>query len=302
MRALTRRTLLSLGGASALVGATAASIEHDLLPGRVQLHETLGLNGTPGAFPTTEPGRVDYGSFRSQARGGLETGFAIAYPPGGQTKSLPVVVALHMLKRSHRELFGPKMVLDQFLAEAVARGAPAFAIAAPDGGNTYWHRRPWGEDAGAMVVDEFLPMLARRGLDTSRIGLLGWSMGGYGALRLGGLLGPERVAAISVAAPAIWSDPDEFSPSGFATAEEYAEFTVFGQQRRLRGIPVRIDCGEGDPFYRSVQAYAEELRAVGGARKVAEFQPGAHEPGFWRRVLPSQLDFLSGYLAAPITN
>ena len=39
-----------------------------------------------------------------------------------------------------------------------------------------------------MVLHEFLPLLdAARGLDvTDRIGLLGWSMGGYGALRLAG--------------------------------------------------------------------------------------------------------------------
>ena len=69
-----------------------------------------------------------------------------------------------------------------------------------------------------MVVDEFLPMLAERGLlagPGDRIGLLGWSMGGYGALRLAALLGADRVAAVAAVSPAMWSDPDDASRSGF---------------------------------------------------------------------------------------
>ena len=41
-----------------------------------------------------------------------------------------------------------------------------------------------------MVLDELLPMLGSMGLDTSRVGFMGWSMGGYGAMRLGAKLGP----------------------------------------------------------------------------------------------------------------
>ena len=36
-----------------------------------------------------------------------------------------------------------------------------------------------------MVLTELLPMLATKGLDTSKVGFIGWSMGGYGALLLG---------------------------------------------------------------------------------------------------------------------
>ena len=31
-----------------------------------------------------------------------------------------------------------------------------------------------------MVLTELLPMLAAKGLDTSKVGFIGWSMGGYG--------------------------------------------------------------------------------------------------------------------------
>ena len=47
-----------------------------------------------------------------------------------------------------------------------------------------------------MVLDEFLPLLADQGLATARVGLMGWSMGGYAALRLGAVLGPEGCAVV----------------------------------------------------------------------------------------------------------
>jgi S-formylglutathione hydrolase FrmB len=58
----------------------------------------------------------------------------------------------------------------------------ALAVATIDGGNFYWHARRSGIDPGSMVVQELLPLLAGKGLETSRIALIGWSMGGYGAL------------------------------------------------------------------------------------------------------------------------
>ena len=296
---LTRRALLVIGGTGALLGATAAGIEEDVLPGRSQVYAGLGLNGEPGPVPTTTPGVVRSGEFVSAKRGGETTGYSIAYPPGGEAEGLPVVVALHMLRRDHSDLFGPKMALDRFLADAVAAGVPPFAIAAPDGGNSYWHPRPGGVDAGGMVTGEFLSLLDSFGLNTNRIGLIGWSMGGYGALRLGGVLGPERVCAISVAAPAIWTDPDDASTSGFASRQEYLDYQVFGRERLLRNIPVRIDCGIGDPFYHSVRSFADGLASDSGpdgAEKVAHFARGGHNPDFWRTVIAEQLSFVGKYL------
>lgn len=278
----------------AAVGVGVVAVETDVLPGRPQLHSALGLNGPDGVIPTDSPGEVVYGSFDSAARGGIETGYAVAYPPGGRT-DIPLVVCLHMLGGDHSTAFGASMRVDRFLAAAVDDGVPPFAIATVDGGRSYWHERPSGEDAGAMVTDEFLPLLADRGFNTDRIGLLGWSMGGYGSLRLGGLLGPERVSAISVAAPAIWVNSEDASPSGFDSAEEYDDVTVFGRSPDLRGIPIRIDCGRGDPFRGGTEAYADELAAA-GVDAVVKFQRGGHDRGFWRRVLPDQLAFLGNHL------
>jgi enterochelin esterase-like enzyme len=287
-----------LGGAGLLVAGVSGGgvgIYEGVLPGRPWLQASRGLEGGAGAVPDVEPGPVEEGTFVSAARGGATTGWALLLPPGMRDQRLPVVVALHPLGADHRTLVGPTFGLDRFLAAHVAGGGEPFAVATVDGGTSYWHPRPDGEDAGAMVVDELLPLLKQRGLVTGPIGLLGWSMGGYGALRLGGLLGPDKVSAVVAGSPAIWSDPDDASGSGFDDAEEYRRYTVTGHQSDLEGIAVRVDCGTGDPFYRDVQDYVESFPP--GADVTSTFEPGGHTPGYWRRMLPPQLTFLGEHLS-----
>lgn len=289
---LSRRALL-LGGTTAgavLVAGAAVGVEQGVLPGRPWLQATLHLNGEPGKIPDVEPGPVETGSFVSSARLGEETGWCLIHPPGHH-ENLPLVVALHGLGEDARTLYdGPSFGLDRYLAAAVADGVPPFLIAAADGGTSYWHLRPDGEDASVMITDELLPLLRQRGVRTGRIGLMGWSMGGYGALRLAGELGPRRVSAVVAASPAIWSDPDSASRSGFDGPEEYEHYSVVGHQRDLDGIPVRIDVGTGDPFYRDVQDYVDAFPA--SADVTATYEPGAHDTAYWRRMLPAELAFL----------
>ena len=87
---------------------------------------------------------------------------------------------------------------------------------------------------------------------------------------------------------ALWTDPDEASLSGFADADEYQRYTVLGHQDLLRGIGVRLDCGNDDPFCAADRAYV-----AGFDRPVtSSFQPGAHTPAYWTRMMPAQLAFV----------
>ncbi|MDQ4055452.1 MAG: esterase family protein [Actinomycetota bacterium] len=288
---LSRRVLL-LGAAGVGVsglGAAGLGIHQGVLPGRPWMQAQLGLNGEDGVVPDTEPGPVVTGTFVSRHRLGAETGWALIRPPGA-SRPLPLVVALHGLSADHARLLGPDFALPEFLAQAVADGTPPFAVATVDGGRSYWHERPWGEDAGAMVTEELLPLLSDRGVVLDRVGLIGWSMGGFGALHLAARLGAEKVRAVVASSPAVWSDPEDAGPSGFEDEEEYEEFTLFGRQQELEGIAVRIDCGTGDPFYRDVEDYVEGFTDDNDL--TASFEPGGHNPDYWRRVLPGQLAFL----------
>ena len=190
-RALSRRAVL--GAAGALVGAGAAGavgVETEVLPGRSWIYQHLHIDGAGGVVPDVRSGKVVSGTFASKARG-VEVGWSIAYPPGMSGRRLPVAVALHGRGGHHDNAMDPDHEgLNYFLADAVDRGLPPFAIASVDGGNTYWHDRASGDRAGTMVVSEFLPLLARHGLDTGRVGFIGWSMGGFGAyLLISGLIG-----------------------------------------------------------------------------------------------------------------
>lgn len=289
---LSRRRLL--GGTAVglgLAAAGAAGVESGLLPGRSRVYAGLGLNGPGAGVPTASPGAMVSGSFDSAARR-TTVGWSIAFPPGAQPgASLPVVVALHGRFVDRTTLFGDRIGLDRFLAAA---GGPSYAIAAVDGGDTYWHPRASGEDAGAMVTDEFLPLLADRGLRTERIGLYGYSMGGYGVLRLAGLLGPGRVAAVVAVSPALWTSAGATAPDAFDDAEDFARSDVLGRQDQLRGIAVRVDCGRGDGFAPAVRRYVDGFAA--DHRPAGGFQPGGHDEPYWRSVAPVELAFLQQHL------
>ena len=290
---VSRRGFLIAGGAVVL-GATAGAVgvETGVLPGRSWAYSHLGIDGDDGSIPDVHPGRIVSGAFRSRARAGRRCRWSLAYPPGRRGK-LPVVIALHGRHMDHSSAFDD-LGLDRFLAAAVEGGAAPFAIASVDGGDTYWHARDSGEDSGSMVTDEFLPLLGKHGLDVGRIGLLGWSMGGYGALLLAQRLGTRRVFGVVAESPALWSSYSETSPGAFDSEDDFADALVWGQQGLLHGIPVRIDCGEGDPFYGYTRTYVDGFddAPAGG------FQLGDHDVGYWRRMAPAQLDFLAQHLPA----
>jgi S-formylglutathione hydrolase FrmB len=289
----TRRGLiLGIGGGVATAAAAGVAVDEGWLPGRTRLRRALGQTGPAGHVPDVPPGYAASGSFVSRHRLGAETGWSILYP-GPRRRRLPVLVALHGLHDDHRT-WVTELGIDRFLVAAVRAGVPPFAIATVDGGTTYWHPRPNGEDAGAMVVDELLPLLSAHGLHTDRIAFHGFSMGGYGALRLAPIVGRSAVRAVAVLSAAIWQQGGGFSSSGFASQAEYDRFTVFGRQSDLDGIPLRLDCGTDDPFCPADRAYV-----AGFARPVTStFTEGAHDPAYWTRMLPAQLEFVGRALGS----
>lgn len=272
MPELSRRAVLRLGALGTTAGVAGV----------------LGSGARP-ARATPAPTMVT-GSFDSAARGGITTNWAIARPPG-QTEALRPLIALHGKGSDASTVMAGGV--EQGLAEAVAAGLPPFAVVAVDGGGSYWHRRASGEDSGAMVTDELLPLLADQGLDTSRVAFLGWSMGGYGALLLGGRLGPRRTAAICAVSPALWLSPGASAPGAFDGASDFEANSVFGMPA-LGSIPIRVDCGDSDPFYSATKAFIAQLPhpPAGG------FSPGGHDGGYWSSQMPAELTWIAPLLTA----
>jgi putative esterase len=290
---ITRRGLLwGAGGCVGVAAGAGVAVDEGLLPGEYRLRRLLGQTGPAGHIPDVAPGLVVDGSFVSRDRLGVRVGWSVIYP-GPRPEPLSVMVSLHGLHGDHTTAV-TTLGLDRFLPAAVRAGVPPFAIATIDGGNTYYHRRPSGEDAGAMIIDELLPRLAAQRLDTGRLAFHGWSMGGYGALRLSGLEGASRVRAVAALSPALWTDAGDASSSGFADAAEYDEYSVMGHQSDLDGIPVRVDCGRDDPFYPADRTYVDGF----GRPVTSTFEAGAHDPAYWTRMLPAQLEFVGRRLGS----
>lgn len=231
------------------------------------------------------------GNFVSARMKGRSIGWSIAVPGGHHDALLPVVVSLHGRGGDHRSTFddlGLAAVLDQ----VVAAGATPFALASVDGGDHgYWHARADGTDAGAMVRDEFVPLLGRRGLDTKVLGLYGWSMGGYGALLLAG---KDRmpVRGVAVSSAALFTSPGATPAGAYDDAADYVRHDVYGHPEWLRGVPVHLDCGLQDPFYAATREFAAQL----SPRPVTSYAPGKHDASYWHRSAAAAFAFLGEHL------
>jgi len=96
---------------------------------------------------------------------------AVVLPAGFTTaREWPALVILHGLGRNYMTL-----VEDQGTRETLLRSQAVLIL--PDGGRSWWR----DENQILTLVDWLSPLL---NLDRRRMGCSGWSMGGYGSLRL----------------------------------------------------------------------------------------------------------------------
>ena len=271
-----RRTLLKAGAAAAGLGALGYALRRT----------SRRLDGTTVT-----------GALEAPALGGAAAPWTIVYPrhvnpqqpvlPGaGQGGRVPVAVVLHDLGGD------AAVVAESGLADAVGRrvverqGTP-FVLAAVSGGDRWWRARPDGTDAGALVLDQFLPRLADLGLaanDVHRIALVGYGAGGYGALRLAQVLqgrreGP-RVAAVVAVGPTLWPDAATAArqdPRAFSDAADFARGDLRAAPAALSPVAVRVESGRDDPYLPGVRAVCAALRPQVDVTTV----DGGHDASSW---------------------
>src|SRR5246127_603882 len=206
---LNRRAVLRMGAGASAAAAGVWTLSALLDPLEPHAAPQAPAPFEPSAAASNLPTKLA-GSFVSAARGGVETNWVIALPPG-HTGVLRPVIALHGKDGDANMMFDAGV--EDGLAQLVRSGKPPFAVVGVDGGsNSYWHRRADGTDSGAMVLEELLPMLSTMGFDNSRVGFMGWSMGGYGALHLGAKLGPSQTAGICAISPALYTSYTDCAP------------------------------------------------------------------------------------------
>jgi len=177
-----------------------------------------------------------------------------------------------------------------------SRPLAPMAMVTVDGGNGYWYPHP-GDDPMAMVTGELIPLCRRLGLGRPprRIGMMGISMGGYGALLLAEKH-PYLVAAVAAISPAIWTSYAQArtaNQGAYASAAAFAANDAVTHAPALARIPVRVASGYADPFFPGVQALARALPAAA----VIDLTKGCHTGAFFAAQQPPSLAFLARHLA-----
>jgi enterochelin esterase-like enzyme len=310
---------LPVAAAGVVGGAVWAGGSHHPAPADTAPADTApadtapAVGGTSPAAPTSQPAAPATSSgpvviprgpaqvtpvrFHSAARGrdvSMAVVSPVSGPPLSSAVNLPVCLVLHGRGDDARGAVA-LLGLDAALADAARAGAGGgagpFVAVTVDGGETYWHPRASGDDPERMILDEVLPRLAAQGLRTTRLAVLGWSMGGYGALLLA-RRHPGLAVAVAASSPAMWHSYGASAPGAFDSAADFTAHRVLGMPP-VPGVAYRIDCGTGDPFYQVSREVAGDL--VAGERG---FGPGGHTAAFWRAALPAQLAFVGRALAA----
>ena len=297
------RYLLSGAAVVAVAGAAGFElVDHGVLPGKNELDQLDGACDVPAPdfTPYATPGPQYSGTFYSAARR-TTVGYTIGYPPGhGPGDRLPLVIALHGFGGNHTDALSGITPSQAVSLKSAGAPLPPMALVTVDGGGGYWNQHS-GDDPQAMLTDELIPLCRRKGLgaSTKRIGVLGISMGGYGAILLAEKY-PRLIGAVAAISPAIWTSyaqAQSANPGAYASAADFAADDAVTHAAALAGVPVRVASSFDDPFYPSVQALTRALpRNPGGVPAEVYFGNGCHTGPFFNAQEPPSLAFLASHL------
>jgi enterochelin esterase-like enzyme len=300
--------VLGLGPAAVAVAAGVAGVElvsRGVLPGRAVLDDVDGTCSVPAPpLAHSPPGPSFSGTFYSAARN-RAVGYTVAYPPRHKPgDELQLVIVLHAYGANHGNALVNLSPAQALALEVDGRPLAPVAMVTVDGGNGYWTPHP-GDNPMAMVIDELIPLCRRRGLGLARIGTMGISMGGYGALALAEKYS-HLIAAVAAISPAIWTSYAQaraVNSGAYASATAFAAYDAVTHAGALDRTPVWVAAGYDDPFYPGVQALARALGSLGslgslGAGSVVRFARGCHTDPFFTEQEPPSLAFLASHLGS----
>ncbi len=313
----SRRSVL-VGGlglaAAAVVAAGYELVQDGALPGKYALARLDGACGSAPPAPTGRPPTQHVVTFESAYRHRRVQIVTLVPPEAAAGSDLGVVIGLHGAGSTAAGL------ASQVVIAMTAAKIASFAVVCVDGGGTYWHRRADGDDPIGMILHEVLPRAAAAGLATSQIGVVGESMGGYGALLLaeriaeGGTTLPvatsaaagrvtsganPTVAAVAALSPAIFatfSDAYSVDREAFDSQADFARNDVFAEISSLRHVPTWIACGTDDPFQPEAASFRARLAEVTGRPVPGGITGGCHDDAFWLRTMPTALRFIDEHL------
>lgn len=260
---------LGLAVSTALGGAGVAS---GVIPMPGRIRQRLEDQGPAGVIPADPEGQLRLERVSSAARG-RQVGLFSAVPHGhGDGNGLPVCLVLHGASATTADY--QRFGLARFLTSAVRGGTPPFVLVGADGGRSSWEGDGAGDDPQLMLREELPRWCADRGYDSSRLAAYGWSMGGYGALRLAQATADLR--AVAALSPAVRDGDAVMSAAG-----------------GMDGRRVALWCGRSDALLPDVQQLADRIADPA----IASWDKGGHTRRYWNRITPDAFGFVGRALA-----
>lgn len=291
---MSRRALLTGAAGAAVVlggGGVLAKHEIDMHP---SLRRLFHQCGSMPSLPSKGGYAVLTDTYRSTAMG-RDMPYAVAAPSEGFFEHpLPLILALPGDGGSATD-FADDIGLPNYANHG---GLQACFVSPGDVDSSYYHPRRDGTDMAAFLLDELIPHVERRegaGGSGRNRAVYGVSMGGYGALRLAQER-PDFFCAAVAESPAVFQTYHDAITGHSHTFDSEADWERYGVWPTIDKSywpPVRIDCGDADPFAATARQLLDRI-----PHAVGEISSGCHEHGFWRRRAPEAIAFLKSRLSS----
>jgi S-formylglutathione hydrolase FrmB len=238
-----------------------------------------------------------------------DVSYGVVLPPGyglitSRAKRYPVLYLLHGWS-GHYDSWLTRTSLRRYAEEH------QIIVVTPEGGDGWYTDAPGGEPYESHLLREIVPDVDSRfrTINQKRArGVAGYSMGGYGALKLG-LKHTEVFAfagSTSGALDAASRSDDESLVRVFGEAGSPTRFEndlprlarEFPEERRAQLPFLYLDCGLRDEWFAVNRDFAATLAARGFAHEYRQ-RPGAHVWPYWDAQVREILRVASDMLAAP---
>jgi enterochelin esterase-like enzyme len=225
------------------------------------------------------------------------------FVPDGPGRDRPLVVLLHGAYGAHwswafrggAHLVAAQLMRDGEIPPMVLampsdgmRGATSGYLPQPEADYEAWIMRDLLEALRALV-----PGVGAR----SPLFLAGYSMGGFGALRLGAkYAGQVRGVSAHAAVTHLDQLPPFLYPGSIAPVvqdREEADALTWWRRHRARVPPLRFDCGRADTLLPANRGLHAALAAEHIAHDFSEHD-GGHDFDYYRARLPETLRFFAG--------
>jgi len=231
---------------------------------------------------------------------------SVFVPPGCETQALPIVILLHGVYGSHWAWALKGAAHKTALALIEKKRIRPMILAMPsdglfgDGSGYVAHQADYESwivrDVPAAVCE------AAPQADSKTLFISGLSMGGFGALRLGGKFAALFRGISAHSSITHFSQMAQFVEEPLNVygmlpeSEQFAAHALIGHAPTLP--PLRFDCGASDPLIEPNRALHRELLAAGVPHRYDEFS-GGHGWEYWREHLTDSLLFFDECLRAP---